>query len=923
MATTVDRYRIELDTASAVRNLGNLQNEVEDTTNSFDQLQTLLGQLAIGAFIVDTINSARALDDFSRSSGIAVERLKALTDAIAQNGANQDNAIDSIGQFTSKLREAAGGSKDAQDAFAAVGITLQDLRDLTNEQLLVKTFEGLSEIRENVTRLGIQMNLFGEEFRVVNTRADGVITSLRNLQNTTVGTASSIQAAAEAARRFENAIQIIRDELLVVIEPFATLIARMLESESVIRPLIATILNAVIAISALAIVGKIASMFTAFISGVGLLSLSAKRTAESFTSIRKSIDGFKTSAYLAGAVFESLRFGAGNLAGWMTKLKTIFVALASVGLRIIPVIGQITALFYILNTAIREFTGLSLVDWFNESAVGLRDFVDRNFPRLASAVDDLGERLGMAPIDQFRQEVDQMSASTAGLVNAVDEVNLGIQEQAGNLREVQDAMEGEQRQLSALLEQYRRNNAVLNERYQLETALIGIGQESSDKARQLAEIDFQYQERKLALLDQLREKQDSSSAADQSFVPQIQTALAELEDAYRSQRTELEALIDARTAANRAEQISLFQTESLVDANRRLAEMQHEIAAVTMPELARRYALVESQAQLAAEAAIAAEEARRGSMLSEAERNQYLEAATARVRELQAAEFELARAQEARRLSDFGSESRIEVARRIRDIQHEMATSILPQRARIEADLRFEAQERARAEIAAENARRGRGAELSAAEEQAYYEAAEAGVRDLIAVTQEHYDTQRTWVNGWRRAFEQYVDEATNAATQAERVFARTTQGMEDLIVEFAKTGKFEFRSFINSVLEDLLRSQIRQLISSTFGTFSNSGSQSGGGIVSSLGSLLGFANGGIIPTNQPVLVGERGPEIISGAGGRTVVSNEELRSGGTTNVTYNINAVDASSFRSLVASDPAFIHAVVMQGAKSVPGRR
>jgi hypothetical protein len=41
------------------------------------------------------------------------------------------------------------------------------------------------------------------------------------------------------------------------------------------------------------------------------------------------------------------------------------------------------------------------------------------------------------------------------------------------------------------------------------------------------------------------------------------------------------------------------------------------------------------------------------------------------------------------------------------------------------------------------------------------------------------------------------------------------------------------------------------------------------------------------------------------------------------TNVTYNINAVDASSFKALVAADPGFIHAVAMQGSMSVPGRR
>jgi phage-related minor tail protein len=143
---------------------------------------------------------------------------------------------------------------------------------------------------------------------------------------------------------------------------------------------------------------------------------------------------------------------------------------------------------------------------------------------------------------------------------------------------------------------------------------------------------------------------------------------------------------------------------------------------------------------------------------------------------------------------------------------------------------------------------------------------------------------------------------------------------MEDSIVNFVKTGKFGFKDFAASILEDLLRIQVRQAMVGIFGSIGSTSGTGGGGF--NLGSLLGFANGGIVPTNQPVLVGERGPEVISGAGGRFVTPNNQL-GGGTTVVTYNINAVDAPSFKAMIARDPSFIHAVAQQGAKSVPTRR
>ena len=91
------------------------------------------------------------------------------------------------------------------------------------------------------------------------------------------------------------------------------------------------------------------------------------------------------------------------------------------------------------------------------------------------------------------------------------------------------------------------------------------------------------------------------------------------------------------------------------------------------------------------------------------------------------------------------------------------------------------------------------------------------------------------------------------------------------------------------------------------------------GDLVDSIGNFAGgFATGGTIPSNSFGLVGERGPELVSGPARITPLTDL-----GSQNVTYNINAVDASSFRDLIARDPAFIHAVAAQGATRFPQRR
>ena len=203
--------------------------------------------------------------------------------------------------------------------------------------------------------------------------------------------------------------------------------------------------------------------------------------------------------------------------------------------------------------------------------------------------------------------------------------------------------------------------------------------------------------------------------------------------------------------------------------------------------------------------------------------------------------------------------------------------------------------------------------------------ASEDAFKKQVELTKKIREQQRSFSYGWRRAFDEYVEAATDAGKQAEAIFRKTTQGMEDAIVDFAKTGKFEWKSFVSSIVEELLRAQVRELIANTFsgiglGTASaRSGGKSG---LLGLGGMFGFlANGGPAIANRPYIVGERGPEVFVPNSTGTVVPNDKI--GGTTQITYNINAVDALSFKQMIARDPSFIYAVSQQGAKAIPGRR
>ena len=177
----------------------------------------------------------------------------------------------------------------------------------------------------------------------------------------------------------------------------------------------------------------------------------------------------------------------------------------------------------------------------------------------------------------------------------------------------------------------------------------------------------------------------------------------------------------------------------------------------------------------------------------------------------------------------------------------------------------------------------------------------------------------RTFSAGWSEALNSFVDNTANAADAAKNIIGTMTKGLEDSFVKFVETGKLSFKDLVNSLIADIARSQIRSLLGNLIG---GPGAAATNTLGNMFKSLLGFANGGMIPTNRPVLVGERGPEILSGVGGRTVIPNGEF-GGGSQYVTYNISAVDAMSFKAMIARDPGFIHAVAQQGAAGIPSRR
>jgi len=148
---------------------------------------------------------------------------------------------------------------------------------------------------------------------------------------------------------------------------------------------------------------------------------------------------------------------------------------------------------------------------------------------------------------------------------------------------------------------------------------------------------------------------------------------------------------------------------------------------------------------------------------------------------------------------------------------------------------------------------------------------------------------------------------------------------MTDAIMEFAQTGKMNFKSFANSVIQDMIRIMITESVTRPLAT-GFTGIISGGigamfGGAPPAGAIPARASGGPVSAGRSYLVGENGPEIITARSSGTVIPNDQI-GGGATIINFNVTAIDSASFSTHLAKHKNEITGIV-EGAYKRRGKR
>lgn len=763
MATTLN-YNVGVSTTQGVQALQNLQNKLAATSNAFGGLKSAITGLAVGGFIASMYQSAAAIKDVSDASGIGVQQLLGFQKAVKQFGGDSQGALDGISKLAQAIDGAANGSKSLQDRFLDLGITLSDLRNLTEGEILNKVVKNLGEGKNGAASMAAAIEIFGKKFKNVNFQ--DVAANLDNYTAAQKRAAAATIAADQAEENFSTAVGKFKTELLIALDPISRLASNLLEAGSAMSTFFKIAAQIVVAVLTFTAIGKAVQFLRlAFVGLAGAFEFIA-------TGIGTVINFFKNFSLVMGEVGGAAAAGGST----MGVIVGLFKQFGAWILKNIPAVSTL---------------GVVLYNLWDAFGVG---------------IDKIKELLGLG-----KSQSDQAKTQTD------DE-----KRKAQALREVTDAYAKQRLEIQQASINFSKQNKSTIDQINLSNSLIGKTKEYSDVTKAQEEIF----KRAADESDKLREAKAKLSKEElkQGLGTVYDQQIAKIQEVAAADAKRVASATSNTQRLEAGEQFRLYSITNQIDAQNKLRELQDNIARSTMTEIQKKYYDIDSAARASAKTAIEAEEARRN-------------------------------------------------------------------------------------------------AKMPIEEQQRYYAEAAKGNAALKEAAAAEYEQSRKFSTGWTQAFNEYVDNATNAATQAQRIFQTFTSSMEDMLMGLFKTGKLGWKDFIQTMIDELMRSQLRQLIAKTMGGMGSVGGGGSGGLLG--GSIIpGFlANGGPATANKPYIVGERGPELFVPNTSGTVIPNGTSLGGGS--VTYNINAVDAMSFKQMIAADPSFLHAVAEQGRRRIPGAR
>ena len=870
---------VEWDTATAKakqqakdlqKTFGDLTDNLKNLHSKFKELGGAFSVGAIGltALMSSTLAFGNEIKDLSESFGISIEKTLQFRDAVQTSGGNADTAGKLIAKMFGKIEEARSGNEVAISQMERLKINFQDLQKLTPEQAINRVAEGLNGLKDPIQRTKAVMDILGRA---------GVGLNIEGLTESLHKSTAEWADHAEALKRFGKTADNLKTSMDNLKIAFADLV----------KPFLGEGLVSIEKFKALLVTMSSAYLINQFkLLAVAILTV---------------VNAIKTGAAITGAVALSL----GNV---VVALSTILVLLGSFayfskGPSLEDQLAELekarknletlkTRKIAPLSVATQDFPALT-----NEQKITENLKQQEKIRQLIRDRDNPAKQEAAEKVATARRESEAMQAKLD-----MQKQMLGFDQRSGQLK----------------------IDALTQDQYSIDLAQIKITQEQ-DLAKAEATKKSELSKANLSALQRnyINEEYQTSLAAANQKANQAASLLAAKREKEIANFIQTIVVMDEITALQskennlKLESVNLGQFEAQSKQN--LLTLEKDLLTIKQKQEKETIAAGTSVEKIAQINAIAERE--RLDAKAKAKTAQDVLVAGVK-KENDLLELQLAFTKETTKFEV----SRLELERQRGYMTTVEYDTLVEQLALMQKIAGFAERRKEAEKNNAAGFERDRDIAKINAEEEAEIKLSEVRTQ-TIKIEEER---RTNFSDGWNKAFAKYAEDATNYGKMGADAFASVVGSMESAIDNFVKTGKLGFADFTKSVIQNLLAIEIKMQASKLLRAGLKMFGGGGGSLIAAGDMYPGFASGGDVTAGAPILVGERGPEIIIPKNSGTVIPNNQLSSSlGGQQVVYNgpyiasMSAIDTQSAVQFLANNKLGVWAANQSASRSMPTSR
>lgn len=218
---TIDTYKIkvEVDGQGAVKQL---TNDAENAEKAFDELGNKVdkvGKVVATSFALiagSALRMADGLMDVADATGLSVGVVGALAESVEAAGGKFDDVGKIVNTFYKNLEDSANnqGGK-AAESLRKLGIGLTELQTLSEQELLTKALDQLSQMEAGAARTALGVEIFGKAFATIDPEKLKQIFASKDINALN----KELQAGADFIGAMEQNFRTLQRAALSALEP--------------------------------------------------------------------------------------------------------------------------------------------------------------------------------------------------------------------------------------------------------------------------------------------------------------------------------------------------------------------------------------------------------------------------------------------------------------------------------------------------------------------------------------------------------------------------------------------------------------------------------------------------------------------------------------------------------------------------------